>query len=142
MNLVFAQLLLETLMLGARNGAMNILPIQLAVKLILSHHQLDVNKLSTNLPILQMTHLLALILYFVTTWIYFQSKVLISHCLKIVIIILFLAKSTFEFSFPQAMFVKCGIIVVLMLKIYKKLFWILIGKRLLEIFQLKKMSVF
>ena len=67
MNLVFAQLLLETLMLGARNGAMNILPIQLAVKLILSHHQLDVNKLSTNLPILQMTHLLALILYFVTT---------------------------------------------------------------------------
>ena len=52
MNLLFPQSLLETLMLGARNDAIKILPIQLAVKLILSHHQLDINKLSTNLPML------------------------------------------------------------------------------------------
>ena len=38
--------------LGARNGATKILPIQLVVKLILSHNQLDINQLSTNLPIL------------------------------------------------------------------------------------------
>ena len=53
-------------MLGAQNGAIKI-SIQLTVKLILSYHQLDINKLSTNLPILQMTHLLALILHSVTT---------------------------------------------------------------------------
>ena len=55
---------------------------------------------------------------------------LISHYLKNAIIISFLAKSTFEFPFPRAMFVKCGIIVALILKIYKKVFRILIGKRL------------
>ena len=53
-----------------------------------------------------------------------------------VIIISFLVKSTFDFPFPQAMFVNCGIIVALMLKIYKKLFEILIGKRISEIFLL------
>ena len=52
MNFLFAQSLLEILMLGTRNGAIELLPIQLAVKLILSHHQLDIIKLSTNLPIL------------------------------------------------------------------------------------------
>ena len=50
MNFLFAQSLLETLMLDARNGAMKILTVQLALKLILSYHQLDINKLSTNLP--------------------------------------------------------------------------------------------
>ena len=39
-------------MLGARNGAIKILPIQLAMKVILLHHQLDINKQSTNLTIL------------------------------------------------------------------------------------------
>ena len=60
--------------------------------------------------------------------------VLISHYLEIVIIISFLAKSTFKLPFPRAMFAKCGIIAALMLKIYKKLFRILIGKMLLKIF--------
>ena len=45
MNFLFAQSLLETLMLDARNGAMKILTVQLAVKLILSHHQLDIKKI-------------------------------------------------------------------------------------------------
>ena len=39
-----------------------------------------------------------------------------------IIIISFLAKSTFEFPFPRAMFLKCGIIAALMLKLYKKMF--------------------
>ena len=43
---------------------------------------------------------------------------------------------------PRALFVKCGIIVALMLKIYKKLFGILIGKRLLETFLLTEKSIF
>ena len=51
-------------------------------------------------------------------------------------------KLTFEFRFLWAMFVKCGIIVALILKIYKKLFGILIGKRLLEIFLLTEKSIF
>ena len=50
MNFLFAQSLLDILMAGARNGAIKILPIQLAAKLILSHNQLDMKKLSTNLP--------------------------------------------------------------------------------------------
>ena len=52
LNFLFAQSLLNTLMLGARNGAKKILPIQLAMKVILLHHQLDINKQPTNLPIL------------------------------------------------------------------------------------------
>ena len=52
------------------------------------------------------------------------------HYLKNVIIILFQfqAKSTFEFPVLGAMFVKYGIIVAPMLKIYKSLLGILIGK--------------
>ena len=38
-------------------------------------------------------------------------------------------KINIRIPLPQAMFVKCGILVVLMRKIYKKLFGILIGKR-------------
>ena len=59
--------------------------------------------------------------------------VLISHYLEIFIIKSFLAKSTLEFQFPRAMFVKCGIIGVLMSKIYKKLFKILISERLFSV---------
>ena len=47
-----------------------------------------------------------------------------------------------KFPFPRAMFVKCGIIVALILKICKKLFGILIGKRYLEIFLLTEKSIF
>ena len=129
-------------MISARNGVIKILPIQLAVKFILSHHQLDIDNLSTNLTIFSITHLLAFILYFATTWIYIQTTVLTSHYLKNVIITSFLAKSAFEFSFLRAMFVKCGIIVGLILKIYKKLFGISIEKRLLEIFLLTEKSIF
>ena len=45
---------------------------------------------------------------------------LISHYLEIAIIISFLTELIFEFPFPRAMFVKCGIIAALMLKIYIK----------------------
>ena len=38
--------------LNAQNSAIEILSIQLAVKLMYSHHQMDINKLSTNLPII------------------------------------------------------------------------------------------
>ena len=58
---------------------------------------------------------------------------LISHYLKNVIIISFLAKSVFSFPFLRAIFVKCEIIAALILKMYKKLFRIWIGKRLLKV---------
>ena len=49
MNFLFAQSLLETLMPGARNGAIKILPIQSAVKLILSHHGIIVALIPENI---------------------------------------------------------------------------------------------
>ena len=45
---------------------------------------------------------------------------LIFHYLDIAIIISLSTESIFEFPFPRAMFVKCGIIAALMLKIYTK----------------------
>ena len=42
-------LLLEILMLDIQNAPIMILPMQMAVHLILSHHQQDINKLSKNL---------------------------------------------------------------------------------------------
>ena len=54
-------------MLGDRNGAIKVFPIQLAEKLTLLLHQLAIGKLSTNLLTLEITHLLALILFFATT---------------------------------------------------------------------------
>ena len=64
MNFLLALFLLEILMLDAQNGAIIILPIQMVVHLTLSHHQQDINKLSTSLLILETNHFFASILYF------------------------------------------------------------------------------
>ena len=53
--------------------------------------------------------------------------VLTFQYLKNIIIISFLGKITFAFPFPRAMFVRFGIIEKQMLRVYKKLFRILIG---------------
>ena len=65
MNFLLDLLLLKILMLDAENGAIMILTTQMAVHLILSQHQQDINKLSISLLILLTTHFLASILYFV-----------------------------------------------------------------------------
>ena len=51
-------LLYSYLMLDAQNGAIMISPIQMGVHLLLSHRQQDINKLSTNLLILETIHFL------------------------------------------------------------------------------------
>ena len=58
--------------------------------------------------------------------------VLTFQYLKNAIIISFLGKITTAFPFPRAMFVKFGIIEKQMLRVYKTLFRLLIGYKLLE----------
>ena len=52
MNFLLDLLLLKILMLDAENGAIMILTTQMAVHLIRSQHQQDINKLSISLLIL------------------------------------------------------------------------------------------
>lgn len=125
---LLALFLLEILMLNYQNGTIMILPIQMVAHLILSHYQQDIKKLSTNyIFILHTIHFLALISNFVIIWIWFQTMELNFHYLKNVIIVSFFGKLTFAFPFPWVMFLKFEIIEMLMLRVYKNLFRLLIG---------------
>ena len=67
MNSHYLQLSLVVLILDPQGGGKMTLLIQQGKKLTLSHHQLDINKLLINLPMLLITLCHSLTSYFVQT---------------------------------------------------------------------------
>ena len=126
MNFLFAQSLLEALMLSSRN-----LTSSAGYKQIINKPTHFANNLSSCIYLIFSNNLNLLSNYGV-------DLSLFEKCHHDIIF----GKINIEIPLSPRYFVKCGVIVALILKIYKKLFRILIGKRLLGIFLLTEKSIF